>query len=63
MYRLYVGIDVSKDSFSVAGLNPEGKELIRESYSMDAEGLDRFLKAMLQHCNNLKEVLAAMEST
>jgi len=63
MFRLYVGIDVSQDSISVAGLNPEGKELIQESYSVDTEGFDRFLKAMLEHCNNLEEVLAAMEST
>lgn len=63
MYRLYVGVDVSKDSFSVAGLNPKGEGLIRESYNMDAEGFDSILKVVLQHCNNLKEVLVAMEST
>lgn len=63
MFRLYVGIDVSKDSFSVAGLSPEGVELIRDSYSMDAEGFGRFLKTIVKHGKDLKHVLAAMEST
>jgi transposase len=63
MYRLYVGIDVSKDSFAVAGLDCKGGELMRGCYSMDAEGFDRFLSAVVRHGKDLKEVLAAMEST
>jgi transposase len=63
MYRLYVGIDVSKDSFSVAGLDSKGNGLIGDSYSMNAEGFSCFLGMLLQHCKNLSQILAAMEST
>lgn len=63
MYRLYVGIDVSKDSFSVAGLDSKGNTLFEDSYSMDAKGFGLFLKIVLQHCKDLSQILAAMEST
>jgi transposase len=63
VYRLYVGIDVSKDSFSAAGLDSEGNALFRDSYNMDAEDFGRFMNALVRHCNDLKEMMAAMEST
>src|SRR5271169_5272681 len=63
MYRVYVGIDISKDSFEAAGLDPKGNELIRDSYSMDAEGFSRLLKMVVQHCKDVKQILVAMEST
>lgn len=63
MYGLYVGIDVSKDSFSVAGIDSKCTVLFQGSYSMDAEGFSLFLETIVQHCKNLKQILAAMEST
>ena len=63
MNRLYVGIDVSKDSFSVAGLDSEGNALFKDSYDMDGEYFGRFLDVLTRHCSDLKEVMAAMEST
>jgi transposase len=63
MYRLYVGIDVSKDSFSVAGLDSKGNVLFEGSYSMDAKGFSLFLGTVLQHCKDITRMLAAMEST
>jgi transposase len=63
MYGLYVGIDVSKDSFSVAGIDSKGNVLFQGSYSMDAAGFSLFLETIVQHCKNLKQILAAMEST
>ena len=63
MGRLYVGIDVSKDSFSVVGLDSKGKALLEGSYSMNAEGFSLFLEVLLQHCKDLPQILVAMEST
>lgn len=63
MYQVYVGIDISKDSFEAAGLDPKGNELIRDSFSMDAEGFSRLLKLVVQHCKDVKQILVAMEST
>jgi transposase len=63
MYTLYVGIDVSKDSFAVAGLDQEGGELIRGSFGMDSEGFGNFLKDLSAHSKDLSHALVAMEST
>jgi transposase len=63
MYRLYVGIDVSKDSFSVVGLDSKGNARLEGSYSMDAEGFSLFLETLLQQCKEPTQILAAMEST
>jgi transposase len=63
MYRLLVGIDVSKDFFSTAGINSEGKESFSRSYSMDSNGFDDLLKTITSHCEDLSKVIVAMEST
>jgi transposase len=63
MYRLYVGIAISKDSFSVAGLDFKGNALIEGSYGMDAEGFSLFLEMVFHHCKDLSQILVAMEST
>ena len=62
MYGLYVGIDVSKDSFSVAGIDSKVTVFFQGSYSTDAEGFSLFLETIVQHGKNLKQILAAMES-
>jgi hypothetical protein len=43
MDRLFVGVDISKDSFSAAGLDAEGKECFCGFYSMDSDGFCKFL--------------------
>jgi transposase len=63
MYSLWVGVDVSKDSFSTAGLDGEGKELFSASYEMDSNGFMEFLKTLFSHCQRLDQVMVAMEST
>lgn len=63
MYRLYVGIDVSKNSFTAAGLDPEGIELLRGAFNMDAEGFNHFFETILRHCKDPDQILVAMEST
>ena len=63
MVSLFLGVDVSKDLFSVAGLDEEGKELFSGSYKMNPNGFSEFLKVLSSHCERLEQVMVAMEST
>jgi transposase len=63
MVGLFVGVDVSKDFFSAAGLDEEGKELFSGSYEMDSNGFSEFLKALSSHDESLDQVRVDMEST
>ena len=63
MERLFVGVDISKDSFSAAGLDDEGKECFSGFYSMDSEGFGKFLEMLIKRCPDHQKVLVAMEST
>ena len=63
MYSLLVGIDVSKDFFSAAGIDSGGKELFTGSYSMDSKGFEELLKAIRSDCEDFSRVVVAMEST
>jgi len=63
MVSLFVGVDVSKDFFSAAGLDGEGKELFSGFYEMVSNGFSEFLKTLSSHDENLNQVLVAMEST
>jgi transposase len=63
MDSLLVGIDVSKELFSVAGIDSEGNECFSRSYSMDSSGFDEFVKTITSHCEDLSKVIMGMEST
>jgi transposase len=63
MDSLLVGIDVSKELFSVAAIDSEGNESFSRSYSMDSSGFDEFLKTITSHCEDLSKVIMGMEST
>jgi len=63
MDSLLVGIDVSKESFSVAGIDSEGNESFSRSYSMDSSGFGEFLKTITSHCEDLSKIIIGMEST
>jgi hypothetical protein len=63
MYSLFVGVDVSKDSFSVAGLNDKAKLLFSLSPLMNALGFSELLKVITSRCNDLSSVIIALEST
>ena len=63
MVSLFVGVDVSKDFFSAAGLDEQGKELFSGSYEMDSNGFSEFLKVLSSHDESLDQVLVGMEST
>lgn len=63
MYSLFVGIDVSKDSFSVNGL--DGKENVVFSLiaAMDRNGFSECMKVISSHSEDLSHIVVAMEST
>lgn len=63
MDSFLVGIDVSKELFSVAGIDSEGNESFFRSYSMDSSGFDECLKTITSHCEDLSKVIIGMEST
>ena len=63
MQSLLVGIDVSKDFFSAAGIDSGGKEFFTGSYSMDSKGFEELLKTIRSDCEDLSRVVVAMEST
>jgi transposase len=63
MYKLLVGADVSRDFFSAAGLDQEGKEHFSGSYEMNSQGFSVFLKALSSQGERLDQVIVVMEST
>lgn len=63
MNRLFVGIDVSKDSFSATGIDPKGNVSFSLSAAMDKSGFSELMKAITSNCKDLSAVMAAMEST
>ena len=63
MSKLFVGIDVSKDSSTAKGLDKEGNSKFYVEFKMDLEGFLKLLKALTTHCEDLSQVTVAMEST
>lgn len=63
MYSLFVGVDVSKDSFSAEGLDPKGNTRFSMSANMDSHGFSELLKAVSSNCKKLPSAVVAMEST
>jgi transposase len=63
MYSLFIGIDVSKDSFSASGLDEGGNKLFSLVVNMDRAGFSEFMKAISSHSKDLSDVVVAMEST
>ncbi len=63
MESLLVGIDVSKESFSVVGIDSEGNGSFSRSCSMDSSGFDELIKIITSHCEDLSKVIVGMEST
>lgn len=63
LYKLFVGIDVSKDFSSARGLDPEGQSCFLLSFPMDATGYSEVWRLIRSHCEDLSKVMVAMEST
>jgi hypothetical protein len=56
MERMFVGVDISKNSFSAAGLDAEGNECFSASYSMDSDGFCQFLEKVTTSCGDRERV-------
>ena len=63
MDGLFVGVDISKDTFSAAGLDAEGNECFSGLYSMDSDGFCKFLGVVTARCQDRQKVMVGMEST
>lgn len=63
MESLIVGVDVSKESFSAAGLDGKGTGCFSDGYSMDFEGCEKLLKTMLVQQPDKAAIVVGMEST
>lgn len=63
MSKLFVGIDVSKDSFSATGIDVKGNVKFSLSAAMDKSGFSELMKDIASTCKDLSAVMAAMEST
>ena len=63
MSKLFVGIDVSKDSSSARGLDPEGRSCFSLLFPMDSAGFSNLSESIRSHGGDLSEVVVAMEST
>jgi transposase len=63
LFKLYVGIDVSKDFSTAQGLDNTGKKLFYLRFGMNAEGFSAVLKSMMKYAESINDIRAAMEST
>ncbi len=63
METLIVGVDVSKESFSVAGLDGSGVRRFIESFPMEADGFSKFLETMTAQQPAISAIVVGMEST
>jgi transposase len=63
MQTLFVGIDVSKDSFSVAGLDVQGATAFSLTTGMTRAGFSDLFKAISSHSDALSDAVVAMESS
>lgn len=61
--KLFVGVDVAKESFSAHGLDENGDGLFSLAFSMNKEGFSGLYKALKSNCDNFSEVIVALEST
>ncbi len=63
MFTLYVGVDVSKDTFSCTGLHNKAEKRFCLTASMNRTGFADLLETIRNHCSETSSVLVGMEST
>lgn len=63
MESLTIGVDVSKESFSAAGLDGKGTRCFAQDCTMDSDGFSKFLKTILAQQPDVSAVIVGMEST
>ena len=56
-------MDVSKESFSVTGLDNSGARCFIDAFPMDSEGFSKFLKTMRAQQPDISAIVVGMEST
>ena len=61
--KLYVGIDISKESSSAQGLDAKGEKQFYLKFDMDSDGFSQVFKAIKKNCKDTSKVMIAMEST
>ena len=59
METLIVGVDVSKESFSVTGLDSSGVSSFIEVFPMDADGFSKFLGTMTAQQPDISAIVGA----
>ncbi|MDA8090696.1 MAG: IS110 family transposase [Nitrospiraceae bacterium] len=63
MYKLFVGVDISKETSSAHGLDENGESRFSMTFSMNEEGFSKLYKALKSNCKDLAKAMVAMEST
>jgi transposase len=63
MYSLFVGVDVSKDSFAAAGLDEKAKLVFSSAPQMNSEGFSAFFTTSMSHGKDQSSIVVALEST
>jgi transposase len=63
MHSLFVGIDVSKDSFSVCGIDGKEDVVFSLAAAMDRNGFSELIKIISSQSEDSAHVVVAMEST
>jgi len=61
-YALFIGVDVSKDSFAVCIKDSKGNSICQESFSQSMEGFKNFLQT-ISNLSNKNPIIVGMEST
>ena len=61
MYKQFVGIDISKDSFDVTLLSNSGEIKLEKKFTMHRDGFDTLLEHLSSYSK--EELLIAMEAT
>jgi len=63
MTKLFVGIDIAKDTSSAQGIDSAGRGCFSLTVPMDSSGFMELWTAIMLHCKDLPEVIVAVEST
>jgi len=62
-FSFFVGVDISKDSFSVCIRNAQGEVISQKSFPQSSQGFSSLFETLSSLSNNLSSFLVGMEST
>jgi transposase len=63
LFKIFLGVDVSKEKFDVCCINNEGKKLFQSSLTMEKEGFDELSTKLSSLSVSKESILIGMEST